>query len=141
LTEQLAVVLLPARLAAIVLGAFGLLAIVLAATGVYGVMAYAVSRRTREIGIRMAMGARPGSVLGIVLRRTAVLVTIGTAAGVALSTAAGSAFSQILYGISARDPLTYSLAIGAMAAIAALACWVPARRAITLDPVSALRSE
>lgn len=84
LTDQLGIALLPARLAAIVLGAFGLLAVVLA-TGVYGVMAYAVSRRTREIGIRMALGARPASVLGVVLRRTTILVGIGTLTGVGLS--------------------------------------------------------
>jgi predicted permease len=140
-TEQLGLVLLPAKITAVVLGAFGLLAVVLAATGVYGIMAYAVSRRTREIGIRMALGARRGSVLGVVLRRTALLVTTGTVAGVALSLAAGRAFSQILYGISATDPFTYALAIVMMAAIAGLACWAPAMRAISVDPVIALRTE
>ena len=110
--------LLPARIAAVVLGAFGLLAVVLAATGVYGIMAYAVARRTREIGIRMALGARRGSVLSVVLRRTAILVVVGTLAGVGLSLAAGRVFSQILYGISATDPLTYALAISMMAAVA-----------------------
>jgi putative ABC transport system permease protein len=114
---------------------------VLAATGVYGVMAYAVSRRTREIGIRMALGARPGLVLGVVLRRTAILVASGTVAGVALALVAGGVFSQILYGISSRDPLTYSFAIVGMAVISALACWVPAMRAIRVDPVTALRTE
>jgi predicted permease len=141
LTDQLGLVLLPAKIAAVVLGSFGLLAIVLAATGVYGVMAYAVSRRTREIGIRMALGARPGSVLGVVLRRTVVLVAAGTVAGAALALVAGGAFSQILYGISSRDPLAYSLAVILMAAIAGLACWVPAMRAIRVDPVKALRTE
>jgi predicted permease len=141
LTEQLGLVLLPARIAAVVLGAFGLLAVVLAATGVYGIMAYAVSRRTREIGIRMALGAGRGSVLGVVLRRTSLLVAIGTLAGVGLSLASGRVFSQILYGISATDPLTYGLAILMMAAVAGVACWAPAMRAISVDPVIALRSE
>jgi predicted permease len=141
LTDQLGIVLLPARIAAMVLGAFGLLAIVLAGTGLYGIMAYAVARRTREIGIRMALGARQGSVLGLVMMRTGVLVGIGTAAGVALSLIAARAFSQIVYGVSATDPLTYSVAILLMATIAAVACLVPARRAIALNPVTALRME
>ena len=141
LADQLGFVLFPARIAAIVLGAFGLLAIVLAATGVYGIMAYAVSRRTREIGIRMALGAKPSQVLGVVLSHTALLVAIGTVAGIGLALLAGRLFSQILYGISATDPLTYSLAIGAMALVAFAACWFPARRAIGVDPVKSLRTE
>jgi predicted permease len=141
LSDQLGLVLFPARIAAIVLGAFGLLAIVLAATGVYGIMAYAVSRRTREIGIRMALGAKPSQVLGVVLSHTALLVAIGTAAGIGLALLAGRLFSQILYGISPLDPLTYSLAIGAMALVAFAACWFPARRAIGVDPVTSLRTE
>jgi predicted permease len=141
LADQLGFVLFPARIAAMVLGAFGLLAIVLASTGVYGIMAYAVSRRTREIGIRMALGAKPSQVLGVVLSHTALLVAIGTAAGIALALLAGRLFSQILYGISAADPVTYSLAIGAMAMVAFAACWFPARRAIGVDPITALRTE
>ena len=141
LTEQLGLVLLPARIAAVVLGAFGLLAVVLAATGVYGIMAYAVARRTREIGIRMALGARRGSVLSVVLRRTAILVMAGTLAGMALSLAAGRLFSQILYGISATDPMTYAFAIFMMAAGSAAACVAPAMRASSVDPVIALRTE
>ena len=139
LTSELGLVLLPARLAAGVLGSFGLLAIVLAATGVYGIMAYAVARRTREIGIRMALGARQATVLRVVLSHTAVLMVIGTGVGIGLSLAAGRVFSQILYGISATDPFTYLISILLMAAIAAIACLVPARRAISVDPVTALR--
>ena len=141
LTDRLGLVLLPAKIAASVLGAFGLLAIVLAATGVYGIMAYAVARRTREIGIRMALGAKPGQVLSVVLSHTAILVAIGTGAGVVLSLAAGKLFSQVLYGISATDPVTYAVAIGMMALVALAACWFPARRAIHVDPVRALRTE
>jgi predicted permease len=139
LTSELGLVLLPARLAAGVLGSFGLLAIVLAATGVYGIMAYAVARRTREIGIRMALGARQATVLRVVLSHTAVLVAVGTGVGIGLSLAAGRIFSQILYGISATDPFTYLISIVLMAAIAAIACLVPARRAMSVDPVTALR--
>jgi predicted permease len=141
LTSELALALFPARLVAVVLASFGLLAAVLAATGVYGIMAYAVSRRTREIGIRMALGAAPSQVLRVVLNRTAVLVGLGTAVGLAISLAAGKFFGQILYGVSPRDPLTYVCAIALMATVAFVACWVPARRAIRVDPLTALRTE
>jgi len=77
----------------------------------------------------------------VVLRRTAILVAVGTVAGVGISLAAGRVFSQILYGISATDPLTYGLAISMMAAVAGLACWAPAMRAMSVDPVIALRAE
>ncbi|HUA87111.1 MAG TPA: ABC transporter permease [Bryobacteraceae bacterium] len=139
--DHLGLVLFPARIAAIVLGAFGVLAIVLAATGVYGIMAYAVARRTREIGIRMALGANAPQVLRVVLSHTALLVGAGTVVGVALALAAGRLFAQILYGVSATDPFTYALAIVAMAAVAFWACWFPARRAMRIDPVTALRTE
>lgn len=139
LASALGLALFPARLAAVVLAAFGLLAVVLAATGIYGIMAYAVSQRTREIGIRMALGAAPAQVAGAVLKRTAILLAAGIAMGFAAAWAAGKFFSQILYGISAHDPWTYLCAVGFIAAIALLACWAPARRAITLDPLTALR--
>jgi predicted permease len=141
LTSELGWALFPARLVAVVLASFGLLAVVLAATGVYGIMAYAVSRRTREIGIRMALGAAPSQVLRVVLSRTALLLAIGTGLGLAMSLAAGKFFGQILYGVSARDPLTYACAISLMALVALVACWVPARRAIKVDPLTALRTE
>jgi len=140
-TNELALALFPARLVAVVLGSFGLLAIVLAATGVYGIMAYAVSRRTREIGIRMALGAAPAQVLRVVLKRTAVLLAIGTVLGLAMAFAGGQFFGQILYGVSAHDPLTYTCAMALMAAVAFVACWFPARRAIRVDPLTALRME
>ena len=140
-TSRLALALFPARLVAVVLASFGLLAVVLAATGVYGIMAYAVSRRTREIGIRMALGAAPAQVLRVLLMRTAVLLGIGTVFGLAMALAGGQFFAQILYGVSARDPLTYACAISLMALVAFLACLVPARRAIKIDPLTALRTE
>jgi predicted permease len=141
LTSELALALFPARLVAVVLASFGLLAVVLAATGVYGIMAYAVSRRTREIGIRMALGAAPAQVLRVVLARTAVLLAIGTAVGLAMALAAGKFFGQILYGVSAHDPLTYLSVMAMMAVVAFVACWAPARRAIKVDPLTALRTE
>jgi len=141
LTSALGLALFPAKLVAVVLASFGLLAVVLAATGVYGIMAYAVSRRTREIGIRMALGAAPSEVARVVLTRTALLLAVGVAIGFALAFASGKFFGQILYGISAHDPLTYLCAIAFMAAVAFVACWVPVRRAIKLDPLAALRTE
>ena len=141
LTSALGLALFPAKLVAVVLASFGLLAVVLAATGVYGIMAYAVSRRTREIGIRMALGAAPSQVARVVLTRTAMLLAVGIIVGFALAFATGKFFGQILYGISAHDPVTYLCAIALMTVVAFVACWVPARRAIRLDPLKALRME
>jgi ABC-type antimicrobial peptide transport system permease subunit len=141
MVERLDLPLFPARLAASVLGAFGVLALVLAATGIYGVMAYAISRRTREIGIRMAIGATRGHVLGIVGRRALLLIGSGTLVGLAVAMAAGRFLEQILYGVEPTDPFTLAAVLLLMAGIAALACWVPARRAIRINPVTALRQE
>jgi ABC-type antimicrobial peptide transport system permease subunit len=141
LEDHLRLPLLPARLAASMLVAFGALALVLAATGVYGVMAYAVARRRREIGIRMAIGATRAQVMRLVLRRTAVLLSVGTLLGTLVALAAGNLFSPILYGISPRDPVTFALAVLLMGAVAMAAGWFPARRAMSTDPASALRDE
>jgi len=124
-----------------VLASFGVLAVVLAATGVYGIMAYAVSRRTREIGIRMALGAAPLQVARTVLARTAMMLAVGVGIGLAMAFAGGKFFSLILYGISAHDPTTYLCAMALMSVVAFIACWLPARRAIQVDPVNALRTE
>jgi predicted permease len=141
LAQRLDLPLFPARMAALALGAFGALALILAATGIYGVMAYAISRRTREIGIRMAIGASQGQVLAIVARRALLLIGSGTLAGLALALAAGRFLERILYGVRPTDPLTLGIVLLLMLAIAALACWIPARRAIRINPVTALRQE
>jgi len=141
LVQRLDLPLFPARMAASALGAFGVLALVLAGTGIYGVMAYAISRRTREIGIRMAIGASQGQVLAIVARRALLLIGSGTAVGLIAAVAAGRFLEQILYGVQPTDPLTLAIVALMMLAIAALACWIPARRAIRINPVSALRQE
>jgi predicted permease len=141
LDDHLGVPLLPARLAASMLGAFGVLAIVLAATGVYGVMAYAVSRRKREIGIRIAIGASRPQIMRLVLIRTSILLAVGTVFGILAALAIGGQFSPILYGVSPRDPVTFALAALLMAAIAFTAAWLPARRATLIEPSSALREE
>ncbi len=141
LDDHLRLPLFPARLAATMLGAFGTLAIVLASTGVYGVMAYAVSRRRREIGIRMAIGASDGQVLRLVLGRIAVLLIVGTALGALAALAAGNLFSPVLYNVSPRDPATFTLAALLMAFVALAAGWLPARRSLSIAPASALREE
>ncbi|MGA2134164.1 MAG: ABC transporter permease [Bryobacteraceae bacterium] len=141
LVQRLDLPLFPARMAAMALGAFGVLALVLAATGIYGVMAYAISRRTREIGIRMAIGASQGQVLAVVARRALLLIGSGTLAGLALAVAAGRFLGRILYGVQPGDPGTIGIVLLMMLGIASLACWIPARRAIRINPVTALRQE
>jgi predicted permease len=141
MTEQLDLPLFPARVAASALGAFGFLALILAATGIYGVMAYAVSRRTREIGIRMAIGASQAQVLGMIGRRALLLIATGTAVGLGLALMVARLLGQILYGIEPTDPVTYAAVFLMILAIAAVACCIPAMRAIRINPVSALRQE
>lgn len=141
LEDHMSLPLMPARIAAAMLGAFGVLAVMLAATGVYGMLAYAVSRRSREIGIRVAIGASRADVLSLVLRRAVLIVTGASAVGALLTLALGRFFSPVLYGISPKDPATYALALSLMAAIGLVACYVPARRALRIDPAAALRDE
>ncbi len=141
LTRHLDLPLFPARAAASALGAFGMLVMLLAATGIYGVMAYAVSRRTREIGIRMAIGATPRQVLGSVARSGAILVGSGTLVGLVIAFALGRLLKQILYGVEPTDPVTFLIVALMMASIAALACWLPARRATRINPLGALRQD
>ncbi len=131
----------PARLAAEALGSFGFLAVALATIGVYGAMSYAVARRTREIGIRVAIGAKPRDILNLVLRRTVVIVGIGMVAGLVAAFATGHFFAAVLYGVSPRDPVTYLAAVALMSLVAIAACVFPTRRALTIDPVRALREE
>jgi predicted permease len=141
LQEMLGFAFLPTRAAAIALSFFGVLAIVLAATGIHGLAAYAVSRRTREIGVRMALGARPVQVVRLVLGKTTLLLVLGSVVGLALALATGQVIASVVYGAQPRDPLVM-LAVGASIALIALsAAWSPARRATRVDPLVALRYE
>jgi len=133
--------LMPARAGAMLAAAFGGLGTLLAAIGLYGVIAFSVARRTREIGVRMALGAQPGSVLAMVMRQGFTIVAIGLVAGGVLAAAAASALGGLLYGITPFDPIAWGLAIAAMIAAAGFANFVPARRAMRVDPMHALRTE
>ena len=139
--ENLGLSLMPARVGAVLAAAFGGLGTLLAAIGLYGVIAFSVARRTREIGVRMALGARPAGVLSMVMRQGFTIVAIGLVAGALLAAAAAAALRGLLYGISPFDPVAWALAIGAMIAASALANFVPARRAMRIDPMTALRIE
>jgi putative ABC transport system permease protein len=123
------------------LSAFSIVALVIALVGIYGVVAYAVSQRKREIGIRMALGALPGDVASLVLKQGARLVAAGLGLGLLGALASGRLLESRLYQVSATDPLTLGAVATFFAAIAALACWIPARRAAKVDPIVALRAE
>ena len=120
---------------------FGVLALVLAAIGIYGLMAYAVSRRTNEIGIRMALGARAEQVLGMVLREALWMTAIGVAAGLAVAVALSRLIASQLYGLRGWDPVTLAATAALLALVALGASWIPARRAASVDPSRALRAE
>jgi predicted permease len=141
LTDHLALPLLGARMAAVVLGSLGVFAMALAAIGLFALMSYAVSRRTREIGIRMALGARRRQVLASLMTRTLVLCGVGISLGTLITFAAGRLLSAVLYGVSPHDAASYCLVVVLMIAVALAACWMPASRAIRIDPTVALRQD
>jgi predicted permease len=121
--------------------AFGIVAIALAAIGLYGVLSYGIARRTNEIGIRKALGAQRGTLIGMIARETGWLVLIGLTAGIVISAGAARLIASRLYGLSAVDPLTFGSAVVAVAVAATLATWVPASRATKVNPLAALRFE
>jgi putative ABC transport system permease protein len=123
------------------LGIFAGVAMILAAIGIYGVIAYSVTQRTREIGIRMALGAQRTDMLGMVLRQSLTLVAIGLAIGLIASLAGTRLMSSLLFGVGAADWSTYGIVIGLLGGTALLASYIPARRAMKVDPMVALRYE
>jgi ABC-type antimicrobial peptide transport system permease subunit len=131
----------PRRLDGLLLGIFAALALLLAVVGIYGLLAHAVARRTREIGIRVALGARPASVLRLVIGEGMRLVLAGFAIGTLASLALTWLMRSLLYGVKPADPMTFGAVAALLTAAGALACYLPARRAMKVDPLTALRVE
>jgi ABC-type antimicrobial peptide transport system permease subunit len=129
------------KLGATLFGAFGTIALILAVVGVYGVKAYAVACRTREIGIRMALGAHRRDVFALIMRQGAMQTALAVGAGLLLSLAAGRILAKILYDVSPSDPLALATATLILASAALLACFFPANRATRVNPITALRTE
>jgi putative ABC transport system permease protein len=141
MTDQIDANLLAERAVAMLAAAFGLLATLLAGIGIYGILAYSTAQRTREIGIRMALGARRGAVVGLILREVLLLAGGAVVVTIPLAMLATRAVRSQLFGVSLADPVVYGAGILMICVVAALAGAIPARRAATIDPVRALRTE
>ena len=141
MTEWVAMSAAGARYRTTLLGLFALLAMILAATGIYGVMSYSVAQRTQEIGVRMALGARPLDVLKLVVRQGMMLVLIGVIVGLAGALALTRVMSSLLFGVTERDPITFVAVAALLIVVAFISCFVPAHRATRIDPLIALRCE
>jgi len=139
--DALAMSMAPRTFTLTLLGLFAGVAVVLCVVGLYGVTSYAVTQRTREIGIRMALGARPGEVVALLMGRGAIVIAAGLVLGLAASMVCGRVLQDLLYGVRPRDPVTFGVAAGALCIVAAVASYLPARRATRLDPVAALRND
>jgi predicted permease len=141
MASHLGIALFPSRLAGAALGVFGLLGLLLASVGIYGVMAYSVAQRTRELGIRMAVGASRATVVGFVLKQGLALVAIGGGIGLAVSLAAAQLIKGVLYGGGAVDLVTFTAVPLILTVVATLAILIPARRAASVDPIRAIRAD
>ena len=129
------------RAGAALFSVFGTLALGLAVIGLYGVKAYSVARRTREIGIRMALGAQAGAVLRMIMREGSIMLFSGVIIGLLLAIASAKILSGILYGVHALDPIAFTVAALVMTSAVLIATWLPARRATRVNPIQALRTE
>jgi putative ABC transport system permease protein len=129
------------RFSMLLLGVFALIALFLAAIGLYGVVAYSVNQRTQEIGVRMAIGAQRGDVFRLIVGGGMKLAVIGVILGLAGALAAARVVETMLFGVTPFDPASYGTTAGVLLAVAALACYMPARRAMQVDPLAALRQE
>jgi predicted permease len=141
LKQHIAYTLNTERTRALLSGAFGALGLLLSAAGIYGVLSYFISRRTREIGLRMALGAARGNVLGWILRHGMRLVMIGITVGLGVALLLSRALEGLLFGVHPTDPLTLAVVVAVLFAVALLAIYLPARRASGVDPMEALRME
>jgi putative ABC transport system permease protein len=129
------------RFSLMLLGFFAVLALVLSTVGIYGVTSYSVAQRSRELGLRVALGASPPAVLGLVLGEAALLAGLGVLVGAAGALALGRVLGSLLYGIGPADPLTFGVTAAGLLLIAVAAAWSPGRRATEVDPNTALRSD
>jgi putative ABC transport system permease protein len=141
LDDRIDVAMAESRFRTTLIALFAVVALVLASVGVYGVIAYSVTRRTHEFGIRMALGAQRTDVLQMVLRQALVFAIVGVALGLAGAFALNRLISSLLFGVSANDPVTFASVAGFIVAVAFIACYIPARRATKVDPLVALRNE
>jgi ABC-type antimicrobial peptide transport system permease subunit len=139
--ERMAESVAPRRFQMTLVLLFAVAALLLASLGIYGVVSYSVGQRTGEMGIRMALGAQPGAISGMVLRQGMTPVAAGLVAGVAAALGLGRLLGSLLFGVKAADPATIAGVVALLAAVAALASWLPARRATRIDPAVALRGE
>jgi ABC-type antimicrobial peptide transport system permease subunit len=139
--EEIGRSLLRERLLATITALFGALALLLAALGLYGVLSYGVAQRTREFGIRIAVGAAAARIVKLVMQEAVWMIVAGVAIGLGLSWAAGRIVRALLYGVEPRDPFSALIAVAVLAVVSGLAAWLPARRASRVDPIRALRYE
>jgi ABC-type antimicrobial peptide transport system permease subunit len=140
-TEGLSIAMFPSHVATVSLGVLGLLGAMLSITGIFGMAAYSVSKRLRELGIRIALGARPSEVLQAALGRPLKLLAFGSVAGLILGILATKVLAFIVYQATPRDPLVLAGVVLAMALLGLLATWIPAQRALSVDPLILLREE
>ena len=131
----------PRRFVVLLVAGFSIFALMLAALGIYAVIAYSVNQRTHEVGIRMALGARPADVLRLVVRQGVVLAVAGLVAGLVGAVGMSRVLESLLFGVATTDPLAYAAGVGVLATVALAACAVPARRAARVDPLVALRHD
>jgi ABC-type antimicrobial peptide transport system permease subunit len=139
MNEQLSDLLITERFSAVLMSAMALVGLFLAAVGLYGVVAYTTRQRTGEVGLRMALGAQPRDVVRLVMRDGVVLVAIGLAIGTALARALSAAVSATLFGVDANEPVTLAVVAVVLALVSLSACYIPARRATLVDPLTALK--
>src|SRR5262249_26096522 len=139
LSDQVSDSLARDRVLTMLAGFFGVLALLLAAIGVYGVTAYALSRRRTELGVRAALGATPASLIALVMSKATALVGTGVTIGAVMSLATSTVAASLLYGLQPRDPMTMAEAAAGLAAVGMLAAWLPARHAAGVDPAAVLR--